>query len=856
MMLHPTFSDTTLGASFSQVVRSYGSSVALQDGSQTWTYEDLDTESNRVAHTLMPLRKNDTVPLVALCVPQGFPFISSLLGVLKAGCAFIPLDPTYPAARNQRMLDNGRPKAFVFQGSFPPQGLNLEANCLRVDREDLNSKAIGPPEAETHPSDLAVILYTSGSSGEPKGVRHTHQSLLHNVHRHTHQFGLTSSDKQTLLYPCSVYGGLRDILNTLLNGGELHHYPVKEKGVVGLADWLATQKITVYCSVVTVFRHFARELQGATNYPHLRLIKLGGEAPLRGDIDLFKAHFHPKTRLSCGLASTETGMTREYPITHSTRLDGHGVPLGYAVPDVGVEILDEHHQPVPPGTVGEIAITSHYLSQGYHELPAQTKAAFLNRDSAGGRSYLTGDLGLLDQAGCLYHHGRKDNQVKIRGNRIELLDIESVIQTMPGVKDSVVIAEKDRNEEYRLIAYVVPASSELDLKALRSSLRDKLPPAWIPSLFLGVEAIPLTPNGKTDRKALPKPTSQTSSADLLPANQVEQQLSALWKSILRIDHLGTTDDFFELGGNSLNAIRLLSDIEKAFKTALPLSSLFTAPTVKSLARIIAAGEPDHASSGVVTLNGDGDEPPVFFLPGVGGTVYSYRELAGALDIQRPCYGLQIPGLDGAQPIPQTVPDMASLLVKRIRTQQGSGPYALCGFSFGGIVAQEMARQLTELGETVDPLILLDSSAPGARRKLSVWSRARTHATNVLSLNRASRIDYLKSRWNRAKSTQQRKNQDQANKPTTIGSLLDEVWAATRKAGRSHTPSFYPGTIHLIAANGHKPWMRFESRDPHYGWSAFAQRVSRSEIDGYHLEILTPALAHELAKQLKPLLRTP
>ena len=393
---------------FERQVDLYADQIAIASGSRAHSYDMLNRTVNRLARAILTRWGENEEP-VALFLDQGIPLVIAILGSLKAGKCYVPLDPTSPLERNAYMLTDSGATLIVTndQNLCLAKRLALDSDhLLNLDRIDSNVPDTNPGLSLSS-SSLAYILYTSGSTGRPKGVIQNHRNVLHNVMRHTNTLRICPDDRQSLLYPSSVYGAMRDTFNALLNGAGLFHFPIKE-GLVGLAEWLMEKHITIYCSVATYLPPVPRTLPGQKQFPKLRLIKLGGETVYRQDVELYKANFSPDCVLCCGLSSTETGLVREYLINQGTVIPGHTVPLGYPVEDMEVLLLDDNGEQVGMNCIGEIAIKSRYVAIGYWERSDLTQQVFFPASCDDEkRIYRTGDLGLMRPDGCLEHHGRR-----------------------------------------------------------------------------------------------------------------------------------------------------------------------------------------------------------------------------------------------------------------------------------------------------------------------------------------------------------------------------------------------------------------------------------------------------------------
>lgn len=562
--------------------------VAIRDAEGTLSYGELNACSNRVAQAILAL---DLPPArgVALLLETSRSQVVGLLAVLKAGRFYVPVDPALPTARIAAILDDTAPALLVVCNSTKAQA--LAAAHARTPILNLDALAEGLPACEpgvgVSPDALAYVLYTSGTTGRPKGVMQNQRNVLHNVLRHTDAFQIGCGDRQTLLYSYSVYGGTRDIFNALLNGATLHAYSVARHGVSGLAQWLRQERITIYCSVATVFRHLFQTLAPPAPFPDLRLIKLGGEATYLRDVDRLRPLLSEGCVVHCGLGATETGLARTYWVNRDSEIECASVPLGYEVEGVETLLLDESGQPVMTGEVGEIVIQSRYLALGYWGNEQLSRTCFSMLENAELRQYRTGDLGVMNADGCLEHRGRKDFQVKIRGNRVELAEVEQSLLDLPEVAEAVVLAKQDSQGEARLVAYVVPKPDhECTLQSIRRTLAGRLPNFMLPEAMVAMTTLPQLSNGKIDRQALPQPTFQISrqrQAYAPAQTPFEHELVRIWEKTLKLEGVGTDDNFFELGGHSLQATRILAEFAEVLGTPIPVNVLFENPTIRELA---------------------------------------------------------------------------------------------------------------------------------------------------------------------------------------------------------------------------------------------------------------------------------
>ena len=469
------------------------------------------------------------------------------------------------------------------------------AGCSLINLDDLDaSLSAENPDVSIRADSVAAIFYTSGSTGQPKGVMQSHRSILHRVMIDTNHFHICPEDRLSLLSSPIYSVSLRNFFGALLNGAALYPFDVREEGVAHLADWLSQEKITIYFSVPTVFRKLTDTLTGQEDLSALRLIYLAGEGAAKRDVELYKKHFSRQCILVNSLASNEAGIIRQYFIDKETEVEGTIVPAGCGVEDKEVVLLDDAGKEVASGETGEIAVRSRYVSPGYWRRPELTAAAFLpDSTSADRHIYLSGDMGRMLPDGCLVHLGRKDTRVKIRGIGVDTAEVEAVLSEHPAIKEAVITAREDIPGDTRLVAYVVPEQKPAPTgKELRSFLQQRLPEYMVSSAFVFLDELPLTPNGKLDRQALPPPDGADRQF-VAPRTPMEEQIANIWCEVLRLDRVGIDDDFFDLGGHSLSATEVLSRVREVFSVNLPFATFLAVPTVAAMASIVLQYQADE-----------------------------------------------------------------------------------------------------------------------------------------------------------------------------------------------------------------------------------------------------------------------
>ena len=578
---------------FEKQVRLYPNRTAVRALGQHVTYDAFNRNANRVARVVLGQLGEGEEP-VALMIEQGTSIVSAMIAVWKAGKFCVNLDPSSPPERTKQILEDSQARMVVTDEKHHlmtegPVGAGL--TLLNVDRVSpgLSSENLN---LSVSPGAIAFLAYTSGSTGQPKGVILTHRHQLHGARRNINTFHICPEDRLTLLYAGTVGTFLGDLSYALLNGATACMLNVAKQGLSALGAWLNSERISIYHSPATLFRQLATSLTGKEEFPDLRVLLVGSEPLYRKDVELYRKHFSQDCILVHSMGASETESMASYYIDKETQISGSTVPVGYPVEDTKFLLLDDHGSEVDTNEIGQIGVKSRYLFTGYWRRPELTAAAFLpNSSGSDERIFLTGDLGRLDADGCLIHLGRMDFRVKVRGYRVETAEVEGALLGLKAIKEAVVVAKKeDRAGEQHLVAYLVPAEAPaLTVSAVRRALSECLPSYMVPSAFVVLDALPRTPNGKVDRSVLPAPgrgRPELEGAFVAPSTATEEVLALIWAETLGLDRLGVHDNFLELGGHSLLAAQLVSRVLKAFRVELPLGSLLEAPTVADMAEVI------------------------------------------------------------------------------------------------------------------------------------------------------------------------------------------------------------------------------------------------------------------------------
>ncbi|AOY04774.1 non-ribosomal peptide synthetase DhbF [Bacillus subtilis] len=699
--------------------------IAVVYENQALNYAELNERANRLARMLISEGVGPE-QFVALALPRSLEMAVGLLAVLKAGAAYLPLDPDYPADRIAFMLKDAQP-AFIMTNTKAADHIPPVENVPKIVLDDpelaekLNTYPAENPKNKDRtqplsPLNTAYVIYTSGSTGVPKGVMIPHQNVTRLFAATEHWFRFSSDDIWTMFHSYAFDFSVWEIWGPLLHGGRLvivpHHVSRSPEAFLRL---LVKEGVTVLNQTPSAFYQFMqaeREQPDLGQALSLRYVIFGGEAlELSRLEDWYNRHPENRPQLINMYGITETTVHVSYiELDRSMAALRANSLIGCGIPDLGVYVLDERLQPVPSGVTGELYVSGAGLARGYLGRPGLTSERFIADPFGppGTRMYRTGDVARLRADGSLDYVGRADHQVKIRGFRIELGEIEAALVQHPQLEDAAVIVREDQPGDKRLAAYVIPSEETFDTAELRKYAAERLPDYMVPAAFVTMKELPLTPNGKLDRKALPAPDFAAAVTGRGPRTPQEEILCDLFMEVLHLPRVGIDDRFFDLGGHSLLAVQLMSRIREALGVELSIGNLFEAPTVAGLAERLEMGSSQSALDVLLPLRTSGDKPPLFCVHPAGGLSWCYAGLMTNIGTDYPIYGLQARGIGQREELPKTLDDMAADYIKQIRTVQPKGPYHLLGWSLGGNVVQAMATQLQNQGEEVSLLVMLDA----------------------------------------------------------------------------------------------------------------------------------------------------
>ncbi|MCT7951052.1 amino acid adenylation domain-containing protein [Ancylothrix sp. C2] len=839
------------------------------------TYKQLNAKANKLAHYLQKLGVKKEV-LVGICMERSIQLITAVLAVLKAGGAYVPLDPNYPAERLNLILEDAKVPVLLTKSRIFKERSELSAKVGQIIC--LDQEEILADESEKNPisgvtlDNLAYVMYTSGSTGTPKGVMALHRCPVNRFYGEIYPLepNEVCCQKTSLNFVDSlweIFMPLMHGLPTVIISNEVLKDPPR------LIETLAKYHVTRLMLVPSLLRILLdTETNLQNKLPKLKYWFCGGEALATELANRFKQQMPEAILMNLYGLSELWDVTWHQP--HQEMNYGAFIPNGKPLSNVQVYLLDKHLQPVPVGVPGEIYVGGHGVSRGYLNRPNLTAKSFIKMEDLGLATselfpqnslpnsqsviYKTGDLGRYLPDGTIEYFGRSDYQVKIRGFRVEIGEIEHLVEQDGRVKQAVVVPVL-AEESQRLVAYVVPHSGEtISGNKLRRFLKAKLPDYMLPSAFVILKKLPMTPSGKVNRRALPVPVFNNLEREkdfVAPQDEVEKKLKLIWENLLKIRSISIKDNFFEIGGHSLLAVRLFAEIEKKFAKKLPLGTLFEAPTIEQLAQILRSDNKTQCRL-LVPIQPEGSKPPLFCIHALGGNVLSYQLLSQYLGKDQPVYGLQARGVDGLELPNSNLQEMAANYIQEIRSVQPQGPYYLAGHSLGGLIAFEMAQQLIREGEKLAFLglfdsfsrTLLDEEEPPFLEQLSI------HWLNLSRKGNKDKIIYIIDRiWWKIEALWEYINKQVylwrgLPSPSELPEHLTAVIQGNMQAVRSYVPQIYPGSITLFRSL-ERPTKN--SYDPLLGWGDLvAGGMEIVEVPGHHSTMIVEPRVRFLAAAIK------
>jgi len=834
----------TVAARWRAIARSGGDSAAIRTPEQSITFAQAAARVDDLARAILDTTPTDNP--VAVEIESDVDSVLSMLAVWCAGRPLVLVDPFLPEDRRANILELS--------------GAHLLTPATVGQLAPLDQAAT--PYAEPAPDDPAVLLFTSGSTGTPKGVVLAQRTPVNHARDGRRFMELGPDDRAAVLLPLSFGGGLDALAMSLLNGATMLLWDVRRRTTTGLRDWLSAESATTAHCTPSLLRSWLGELDAEDAVDSLRLLSTCGEPAHRADVELARNTILSRGVFCCWAGASEVGNLAFNLFPPEREVTDGAIPVGLPASDKVVRIVDEDGHDLPPGTTGEVIVESAHIASGYHADPELTAARFTSLPD-GRRRYRTGDLGRLDENGELALLGRGDDAIKIRGYLVEPLEVESALRSLPWTTDAVVTADRD---EGRLTAHVAvdPLKWSPSPAEIRHELGKTLTPWMIPRDIVVVSEIARNERGKVDRGALPPPPPRPTPER--PRGLTEMALHRFWSEILGLEpqSFGRHDDFVELGGDSLAAAKMLSEVQHHLQLEVNTAMLAEAPTIAQFAQRIeaAAKERSKNATGATLIplrKGAGD--PVFLIAGAGSLATSLTPVVRALSGDRPVYAIQSRGVEKRGRADHSVRAAARRAIADIRSVQPHGPYQIGGYSLGGFIAVEVAARLTRAGETCHPVAVLDSvidpilaqrlsgSGPNVVQRIGNSLRSLTMTSETLPDRTGT--DAKKPTG----SPVQRVVQEIALKALVLTAGLVPLstpvqWVVFFRLGtkmiRRHRPSPYSGPITVVKA-------RTNTDDPAL-WGHFTSgKVEFLDIDGDHISMIRAPHATETARAIEEIL---
>jgi amino acid adenylation domain-containing protein len=821
---------------FEQSAARTPDAIAIEFEKKTLTFAELDARANRLARYLSD-RGSGPGALVGIFLDRSFEMVAAVLAVLKTGAAYLPLDPAFPTSRLEFMAADADIRVLVTSEALE-RNLNTTATTVLVDAKELAIRRTQPSPLcrEIDGESPAYVLYTSGSTGQPKGVEVRHRSVVNLLHTMQTHVQLEAAGSLLALTTLSFDIAVLELFLPLMTGSRLV-LASREQATDPrmLRELLTESKPSLMQATPGTWRMLADA--GWKGSPELKIL-VGGEKVSRETADLLLER--GQAVWNC-YGPTETTV---WSTICRLEKDAQPVSIGRPLGNTTLYVLDANRRLLPIGAAGELYIGGEGVARGYLRRPELTAERFIATSFGAGRLYKTGDIVRYGHDGRLEILGRNDAQVKIRGFRIELGDVEAALSACPGVKSAAAVVRVDDAGESVLAGYFV-ADGAVRVADVRRSMTSRLPAYMVPTFLVPMKEFPFTSNGKIDRKALPAPQSTIvekkpmSVVSMPSVDALETTLIEIWESILGVRPIRPSDNFFDLGGQSVMAARIFVRMESVLGKALPLATLFQAPTVEKLAEVIRRSEWKPMWSSLVPIRPEGSRPPFFFVHPIGGNVLNFSGFCGHFGPDQPIYGLQARGLDGEVMPHTSVEEMAADYIENIRSVQPEGPYYIGGFSAGGVVAFEMARQLQAVAQPVDILALLDTEILTlVQEKVSVAARLnhwwRMVKVNFRYASRMSAGDYL---GKKSFNLRMRRKLFAWGVKERLGLAIDpstlNVEEAFLLAFKRYVPQPFYGDATLFRAGDGAEYL-----DPKLGWGDIIRgRLDIQEVSGDHDTIL-------------------
>lgn len=860
---------------FERLAARTPNAAAIRHNGVALTYAEVNRRANQLAHSLQR-HGAAREQYIAVCMERSPELVIAQLAILKTGAAYVGMDPVDPTERLEFILRDTAAGVVLTTREMETRLANSNGRVIVLEGggEAFERECADNLDTLVSLDDAGYVIYTSGSTGQPKGVIGLQRGMVNRTAWLQNEFPFGQDEVCGLKTAPGFVDAVAETFAPLVYGVPL---VIIDRATVqdpqAFVEMLAREKITRLTLVPSLLRVLLEtQTELARRLPKLRLWISSGEVLTPELVRSFYEQLPDRTLLNLYGATEASGDST----WHDTRgnSDPAFVPIGKPIANTQTYILDTHLEPVPVGVTGELYIGGAGVARGYLDQPALSREKFIPAPATlspqSAVLYRTGDLASYLPDGTIHYRGRADSQVKLRGMRVELGEIESALRRASNVKECAVIAAPDETSGARLIAYYAPQErgrgAQNEGESLRARLQKSLPPHMVPSVYVGLDALPLTSSGKVDRRALalrPVEPTRRERANGQPRDELERTLTKIWEGALETTPIGIHDDFFELGGHSLLAVRMFGEIQQTLGRTPPITALFRAPTIAALASELRGGEVGAAWTPLAQIQTGGTGTPLFCVHGLGGGVIGYVPLARHLGETQPFYGLQSFGIEAGQTPDATIEAMAERYIEALRRVYPAGPYQIGGYSYGGTVAFEMAQQLRAQGREVALLAMFDQPAPNAE----YW-RVKPNARFVKGFvrnfptwwNDYARLE-ARERWGRVRRKMGLRGRAARAKPGTaqfdLRQYVDDVDAVPEErvelmraqlaAFTRYQPRFYEGRVTVFRAPRHPLW---SSYDPALGWRSLAREVEVHLIAGAHRNVLQEPHVRVLAEELR------
>lgn len=841
--------DITITTLITKQVLTFPDKTAIKFGDDSLSYLNLNKKVNQLANFL--IAGNIQIGnKIALATARSIEMVIAVLAITRVGAVYVPLDPNFPIDRLTFMLADAETDLLITSKSYDQYFKQANSKLFIEDIwPQLDNYPADAPSIQIKSSYIAYILYTSGSTGKPKGVQLTHHSLLNLLLSIQKKPGLTPDDTWLAVATISFDTSVLELFLPVVTGATLivANSEMTKDGRLML-DTIRAEKVTVMQATPYTWRMLLAS--GWEEKLPLKVIT-GGEALPKDLADKLLAR--------CGSLHNYYGPTETSVYSTGKQIlpDDTLITIGKPIDNTQVYILDASFKAITDGFEGEICIGGDGVAVGYLNQPELTTEKFIPdtfSEKPGGKIYRTGDLGKILANGEIQYLGRIDSQVKLRGYRIETEEVEYNLIQQHGVQNAVVLVHENQPGNQRLISYIV-ASVDVKKESAKwiDALKSKLPEYMVPTDYIQISKMPLTPNGKIDRDKLPKHNSNSSTtAYTIPESVAEKMIAKIWVKYLGIEKISLHDNFFALGGHSLIAVQIMTSINKITGKLIPIATLFKYPTVHTLAHLLQSGEEESTWKSLVPIKPSGTKIPIYIVHGEGLNVLVFNNIAMNVDAQQPVYGLQSRGLNGIDDVPDSIESLANLYIDEILEQNPTGPYAIAGYSFGGYVAIEMARQLQAMGKEVKILAMLDVNYKTPEKqiplpKLIVQKLLRQIHKTFFIIKSLFQQPEVTIKYQIFRTKQRLGLLDESN-PENIPDFMQKIVNKLHKAVSNYKMKPYNGSIHLFRS---KVRVYFVDDPQYLGWGPFALKgIKVHEVAGDHRDMLLPPNDKKFASMLQ------